>query len=143
MNTTKMPKTVHELILLAKEMGLTASELLADFERTLGERWFEADSDITTSAVTVDPSPVVAAPEGFIQARDALQPDLPADHFDGPSETGDGWRIETTFTFERGVTFELLALDFSPITMLTDSQAIAAGNALAALAAKYAVPQGA
>ncbi|WP_028280258.1 hypothetical protein [Arthrobacter sp. H5] len=77
-------------------------------------------------------------PEGFVQAEDAFNPDLLADYFDGPSEAGDGWRIETTFTVDRGVTFELLAPDLSVITMLTTSQALAAGNALARLATKYA-----
>lgn len=81
-----------------------------------------------------------AAPEGFIQAQDACQPEVLADFFDGPSEEGDGWKIYTTFTVERGVTFELLTHDGSVITMLTASQALAAGNALAMLAAKYAGP---
>jgi hypothetical protein len=80
-----------------------------------------------------------AAPEGFIQAKDPVQPDLPSDYFDGPSETGDGWRIETTFTFERGVEFELMSLnEGTSLGVLSASQAVAAGNALAALAAKYA-----
>ena len=78
-----------------------------------------------------------AAPEGFVQAMDPMQPDLPADYFDGPSVGGDGWRIETTFTFERGVEFELNA-DYSQGGM-TAQQAIAAGTALAALGSKYAV----
>lgn len=79
------------------------------------------------------------APEGFVQAMDPVQPDLPAGYFDGPSEVGDGWRIETTFTVERGVAFELLPPngDYS-LGGLTASQAVAAGRALAALAAKYA-----
>ncbi|BCW70348.1 hypothetical protein [Arthrobacter sp. NicSoilB8] len=85
------------------------------------------------NSATVTP----AAPEGFVQAMDPAHPDLPADYFDGPSETGDGWRIETTFTFERGVQFELNA-DYSQ-GGLTVSQALAAGTALAALAAKYSV----
>ncbi|MDZ4091649.1 MAG: hypothetical protein U1D68_10645 [Arthrobacter sp.] len=76
-----------------------------------------------------------SAPEGFVQAMDPAQPDVPADYFDGPSEAGDGWRIETTFTFERGVEFELNA-DYSQGGMTT-SQAIAAGTALAALGSKY------
>ena len=80
-----------------------------------------------------------AAPEGFVQAMDAGQPDLLADYFDGPSETGDGWRIETTFTFERGVSFELMPLGGGvELGVLTARQAIAAGTALAALATKYA-----
>lgn len=78
-----------------------------------------------------------AAPEGFVQAMD--DEDQPADYYDGPSEVGDGWRIETTFTFERGVTFELLDPDCQVIADgLTVSQTIAAGTALAALATKYA-----
>lgn len=77
-----------------------------------------------------------SAPAGFVQAVDPAQPDLPADYFDGPSEIGDGWRIETTFTFERGVEFELNA-DYSRGGM-TAQQAISAGTALAALGSKYA-----
>ncbi|WP_024366196.1 hypothetical protein [Arthrobacter sp. TB 26] len=78
-----------------------------------------------------------APPEGFVQAMDPIQQDLPADYYDGPTETGDGWQIETTYTVEHGVEFELNA-DYSQGGM-TPAQAIAAGTALAALASKYAV----
>ncbi|MDI3211705.1 hypothetical protein [Arthrobacter sp. AL12] len=80
-----------------------------------------------------------SVPAGFIEAMDAVRPDLPAGYWDGPSETGDGWRIETTFTFERGVAFELLPLGSGyALGVLTAPQAAAAGTALAALASRYA-----
>ncbi len=82
-------------------------------------------------------SPV--APEGFVQAMDVMQPDLPADYFDGPAESGDGWRIETTFTVERGVELELVPLNGGySLGVLSASQALEAGTALARLATKYA-----
>lgn len=78
-------------------------------------------------------------PEGFVEAMEALDETQPAGYFDGPSEAGGGWRIETTFTYERGVTFELLDPECGVIVDgLTTSQALAAGNALARLATKYA-----
>ncbi|RNL51579.1 hypothetical protein [Arthrobacter oryzae] len=82
-------------------------------------------------------SPV--APEGFVQAMDPVQPDLQADYFDGPTEAGDGWKIETTFTVERGVQFEILPSngDYS-LGGLTASQALEAGRVLARMASKYA-----
>lgn len=78
-------------------------------------------------------------PEGFIEAMDALVLTEPAGYFDGPSEVGDGWQIETTFTYERGVTFELLPPrgDYA-LGGFTASQALAAGEALTRLATKYA-----
>jgi hypothetical protein len=86
--------------------------------------------------------PPAAAPEGFVMAMDPVQPDLPADYFDGPTETGDGWKIETTFTFERGVEFELMSLNEGySLGVLSASQAVEAGTALAALGAKYTVPE--
>ncbi|WP_164202374.1 hypothetical protein [[Micrococcus luteus] ATCC 49442] len=80
-----------------------------------------------------------AAPDGFVMAMDVVFPDQPGGYFDGPSESGDAWRIETTFTVERGVAFELVPLDAECVGAgLTAAQAIAAGEALARLAAKYA-----
>ncbi|WP_426226247.1 hypothetical protein [Pseudarthrobacter sp. DSP2-3-2b1] len=84
------------------------------------------------NGTTLSPTP----PAGFVQAMDPMQPDLPADYFDGPSVDGDGWRIETTFTYERGVELELNA-DYSQGGMTT-SQALAAGTALVLWATKYA-----
>lgn len=117
MNSTNMPKTVRELGDMAEAQGITAAELLGK----------------------LGPIPA-SAPEGFVQAMDPVEPDLPADYFDGPPESGDGWRIESTFTFERGVTFELMPLGGGEdLGVLTAQQAIAAGTALAALGSKYAV----
>jgi hypothetical protein len=81
------------------------------------------------------PSPVMTVPEGFVGELDPVIPDEPASLFLGPGEIGDEWRIETSFTFEDGVAFELVPVGR---TELTASQAIAAGNALARLGAKYA-----
>ena len=78
-------------------------------------------------------------PAGFVPVPDVVMPDLPATLFQGPTETGDGWMIEVTFTHEDGVEFEVMPFvgDYSQ-GGLTPSQAIEAGNALAALGAKYA-----
>jgi hypothetical protein len=78
-------------------------------------------------------------PEGFVEAFEAVDRTEPAGYFDGPSEVGDGWRIETTFTYERGVTFELLDPKGRGLgDGLTVPQALAAGEALVRLATKYA-----
>ncbi|MDR7081453.1 hypothetical protein J2X01_000730 [Arthrobacter ginsengisoli] len=115
MNSTKMPKTVRELGEMAEAQGITAVELLGKL------------------------GPIPTPPVGFTEAMDAMHPELPAGYFDGPSVAGDGWRIESTFTFEHGVTFELLPPngDYRMVGM-TAQQAIAAGTALAALGRKYA-----
>lgn len=80
-----------------------------------------------------------SVPSGFVPVPDAVMPELPADLFQGPSERGDGWMIEVTFTYEDGVEFEVMPSfgDYSK-GGLTPSQAVAAGNALARLATKYA-----
>lgn len=92
-----------------------------------------------TTTTTLYPATLPTPPAGFVQAMDAMAPDLPAGYFDGPSEAGDGWRIETTFTYERGVTFEVLDPKCGVLADgLTTSQALAAGEALVRLAAKYA-----
>jgi hypothetical protein len=79
-----------------------------------------------------------AAPDGFIPVLDAVQPDLPASLFQGTTETGDGWQIEVTFTFDGGVEFEVMPSfgDYSK-GGLTPSQAVEAGSALAKLGVKY------
>ncbi|QOD04868.1 hypothetical protein [Pseudarthrobacter sp. BIM B-2242] len=81
-------------------------------------------------------------PAGFAPVPDVMldsMPGLPPTHFQGPTETGDGWMIEATFTFEDGIELEIQPAvgDYSQ-GGLTPSQAIEAGNALAALGAKYA-----
>lgn len=84
-----------------------------------------------------DGAPSTEAPEGFVQPMDALVPTEPAGYFDGPFEVGEGWRIETTFTPEDGVTLELQDPECFVIT-LTATQALAAGTALTKLASRYA-----
>ncbi|WP_248760212.1 hypothetical protein [Pseudarthrobacter sp. SSS035] len=81
-------------------------------------------------------------PAGFVPVPDVMldvMPDLPPTHFQGPTETGDGWMIEATFTFEDGIELEIQPAigDYSK-GGLTPSQAIEAGKALAGLGAKYA-----
>lgn len=90
----------------------------------------------TLDSVT-DDAPSPAAPEGFVQVMDALVPTEPAGYLEGPFEVGDGWRIETTFTPEDGVTLELQDQECFVIT-LTAAQALAVGTALTKLASRYA-----
>lgn len=119
--TIKMPTahmTVAEFANLAQEQGKTFVEFLEEH------------------------GPSLMPPAGFVMAMDAMAPDLPAGYYDGPSEAGDGWQIETTFTMERGVMLELLPPqgDYS-MGGFTASQALAAGEALTRLATKYAVTE--
>ena len=78
-------------------------------------------------------------PAGFVPVPDVVMPELPATLFQGPTETGDGWMIEVTFTYEDGVEFEIMPSfgDYSK-GGLTPFQAVEAGAALATLGAHYA-----
>jgi hypothetical protein len=89
------------------------------------------------NSTTVYPS----IPDGFVPVPDVMSdvmPDLPPTHFQGPTETGDGWMIELTFTHEDGVEFEVMPSfgDYSK-GGLTPSQAVEAGVTLAKLGAQY------
>ncbi|MGM9474337.1 hypothetical protein ACS5PJ_20320 [Pseudarthrobacter sp. YS3] len=78
-------------------------------------------------------------PDGFVLVMDPVFPDVSAGYWQGPYEEGDGWLIETTFTREKGIAFEITPPngDYSE-GGFSASHAVAAGTALAALAAKYA-----
>lgn len=53
------------------------------------------------------PSPALSVPAGFVPVKDVVMADLPASLFQGPTETGEGWQIAATFTFENGIELEI------------------------------------